>query len=249
MFTYRITPHTTTSHPILPHHTHTTTSHPILPHHTPYYHITPHTTTSHPYYHITPHTTTSHPYYHITPHTTTSHPILPHHTHTTTSHPILPHHTHTTTGTAPAQLLMGRQLRTRLDRLFPDLSQHVQKHQAKQSQHDTAKPLRSFMIDDSVYVNDFSSPTLLSWIPGKVVKVSGPLSYHVELQSGRVVRRHVDAVHQRVASHLPLVTSSPSAIGYGEDLYLPNAPQTHPYSGNSTCSNSTLADSEYPTTA
>ncbi len=48
---------------------------------------------------------------------------------------------HTTTGTAPAQLLMGRQLRTRLDRLFPDLSQHVQKYQAKQSQqHDTAVP-------------------------------------------------------------------------------------------------------------
>ncbi len=134
---------------------------------------------------------------------------------------------HTTTGTAPAQLLMGRQLRTRLDRLFPDLSQRVQKHQAKQSQqHDTAKPLRSFMIDDSVYVKDFSSPTL-SWIPGKVVKVSGPLSYHVELQSGRVVRRHVDAVRKRVVSHLPLVTSSPSALDE-EDLYLPNVPQTHP---------------------
>ncbi len=83
-----------------------------------------------------------------------------------------------------------------MDRLFPDLSLHVQKHQAKQpQQHDTAKPLRSFMIDDLVYVKDFSSPTL-SWIPGKVVNVSGPLSYHVELQSGRVVRRHVDAVRK-----------------------------------------------------
>ncbi len=95
----------------------------------------------------------------------------------------------------------------------------------KLSSHDTAKPLRSFMIDDSVYVQDFSSPTL-SWISGKIVKVSGPLFYHVELQSGRVVCRYVDAVRKRVASHLPLVTSSPSVDG--EDLYLPNVPQTHP---------------------
>ena len=29
---------------------------------------------------------------------------------------------------------------------------------------------------------------------GKIVKITGSLSYHVELLSGKVVRRHVDAI-------------------------------------------------------
>ena len=40
----------------------------------------------------------------------------------------------TTTGVAPAQLLMGCRLRSRMDRLFPDLSQRVEKHQSKQAE-------------------------------------------------------------------------------------------------------------------
>ena len=103
----------------------------------------------------------------------------------------------TTTGVAPSQLLMGRRPRSHLDRLFPDLSQRVEKHQSRQAeQHDNAKPLRSFKVDDPVYVKDFSTPNN-AWIPGKVVKVTGPLSYHVEVQPGKVVRRHVDAVRKR----------------------------------------------------
>ena len=82
---------------------------------------------------------------------------------------------HTTTGVAPAQLLMNRRLRSRFDRLFPDLQQQVQQKQAQQAvQHDNSKPLRSFAVGDSVYTRDFSasSPT---WIPGTLVKVTGPL--------------------------------------------------------------------------
>ena len=87
----------------------------------------------------------------------------------------------TTTGVAPAQLLMECRLRSRMDRLFPDLSQHVVKHQSKQAeQHDTTKPLRTFKIGDSVYVKDFSKLTT-TWIPGNIVHITGPLSYHVKL--------------------------------------------------------------------
>ena len=107
---------------------------------------------------------------------------------------------HTTTGVAPAQLLMNRRLRSRFDRLFPDLQQRVQQKQAQQAvQHDNSKPLRSFAVGDSVYTRDFSasSPT---WIPGTVVKVTGPLSYHIKLMDGGIVRRHVDAVRTRETS-------------------------------------------------
>ena len=48
----------------------------------------------------------------------------------------------TTTGISPSQLLMGRRLRSRFDRLFPDLTKRVENHQAKQVQHhDSTKPL------------------------------------------------------------------------------------------------------------
>ena len=110
---------------------------------------------------------------------------------------------HTTTGVAPAQLLMNRRLRSRFDRLFPDLQQRVQQKQAQQAaHHDNSKPLRSFAVGDCVYTRDFSasSPT---WIPGTVVKVTGPLLYHIKLLDGGVVRRHVDAVRTRETSADP----------------------------------------------
>ena len=71
---------------------------------------------------------------------------------------------HTTTGIAPAQLLMNRQPRSRFNRLFPDLQQHVQKKQAEQAaSHNNSKPLQSFKVGDLVYTKDFSSTPLI-WL-------------------------------------------------------------------------------------
>lgn len=132
---------------------------------------------------------------------------------------------HTTTGVSPATLLMGRRLRSRLDRLFPDLSDTVQSQQSKQAQqHDSTKPLRTFKIGDRVYVKDFST-TPITWIPGKVVKVTGPLSYQVELLSGRVVRRHVDAVRSRQVYYTRPQTQS-CTESTEDDYLLPDLPPT-----------------------
>ena len=58
---------------------------------------------------------------------------------------------HTTTGVAPAQLLMNRRLRSRFNRLFPDLQGHVQKKQTEQAaSHNNLKLLRSFKVGDPV---------------------------------------------------------------------------------------------------
>ena len=107
---------------------------------------------------------------------------------------------HITTGVPPAELLMGRRLRSRLDLLFPDLTPKVQNQQLKQKQsHDSKKPLRTFNVGDLVYAEDFTaSPT--KWIPGKVVKVTGPLSYSIELSDSTIARRHVDSVRARESS-------------------------------------------------
>ena len=52
-----------------------------------------------------------------------------------------------------------------------------------------------------------------------MTKVTGPLSYHIELGDGRVVRRHVDAVRERRDSaDLSPLNDSPLPQ---DDLYLP----------------------------
>ena len=104
---------------------------------------------------------------------------------------------HTTTGIPPAEMLMGRRLQNRLDLLYPDMPLKVQAQQLKQKlAHDKSKPLRSFEDGDLVFAENFtSSPP--RWLPGKIVKVTGPLSYQVHLESGNVVRRHVDNLRER----------------------------------------------------
>ncbi len=64
---------------------------------------------------------------------------------------------HTTTGVPPAELLMGRRLQSRLDLLYPELSQKVQSQQLKQKRsHDNTKTLRSFQVGD---LENFSDPS------------------------------------------------------------------------------------------
>ncbi len=58
--------------------------------------------------------------------------------------------------------------------------------------------------------------TLHTWLPGKITKVTGPLSYIIELSDGRSVRRHVDSIRRRDND---IVIDSPS---YASDLYLPD---------------------------
>ena len=123
------------------------------------------------------------------------------------------------TGIPPAQLLMNRRLWSRFDRLFPDLQQHVRKKQAEQAaSHNNSKPLWSFKVGDLIYTKGFSSTPLI-WILGTVVKVTGSLSYHIELGDRHVVRRHVDTVRARWDSADPSpLNDSPLPQ---DDLYLP----------------------------
>ena len=96
----------------------------------------------------------------------------------------------TTTGISPAELLMGRRLRTHLDLLHPDIAQKVQDKQQKIT---GKKPPRVFQVDDKVYAKNFHGA---KWISAIVSKVADPLSYQVTTNEGTILRRHVD--HLRV---------------------------------------------------
>ncbi len=119
---------------------------------------------------------------------------------------------HTTTGVPPAELLMGRSLRSRLNFLFSDVHGKVEASQLEQKRaHDGCHSLRIFSVGDKVLIKDFTQSTV-KWLPGTICKISGPLSYIVD---GRMARRHVDHIRRR---HFESTKHTPID---GGDLYLP----------------------------
>ena len=96
-----------------------------------------------------------------------------------------------TTELSPAELLMGRRLRTRLDLIHPDTSQKVIR---KQGNVENSSTPRHFKVGDKLYAKDFSGKG--KWFPASVIKVTGPISYKLKTQSGHFIRRHLD--HLRV---------------------------------------------------
>ncbi|XP_065902359.1 uncharacterized protein [Dysidea avara] len=96
-----------------------------------------------------------------------------------------------TTGVPPCQLLMGRQLKTCLDLVLPDIAKHVEQVQMSQKQYyDGHSKARSFQHGDKVLVRNYRGHP--SWLPGIVKGVLGPVSYQVELNDCQLWKRHVD---------------------------------------------------------
>lgn len=106
-----------------------------------------------------------------------------------------------TTNTSPAELLMKRHLKSRLDAIRPDLHRNVANKQNTQKEyHDRHSKQRDFNINDRVYIKIFQQ-NVYSWQPGTVVSSSGPVSYVVSLIDGRNIRCHVDQIIAR-SSHV-----------------------------------------------
>ena len=105
---------------------------------------------------------------------------------------------HSTTGTSPAQLLMGRWIKTHLDLLRPSLAARggrAQYHQKRN--HDRSSQARQFAIGDPVFFCNFNSGS--QWIAGVIIGLRGPVSYTVQLDNERIVRRHVDHIRARTS--------------------------------------------------
>lgn len=104
---------------------------------------------------------------------------------------------HSSTGVSPAELLMGRRLRTHLALLHPDVAAKVRNSQQRQKAgHDKHAREREFVLNDNVFVRNFGSGSV--WLPGTIVGVQGLLSFQIKLEDGRIVRRHIDHVRARV---------------------------------------------------
>lgn len=103
---------------------------------------------------------------------------------------------HTSTGQSPSQLLMGRQLRSRLDLVNPDLEARVKRAQIRQAEsHDVRTKQRDIEVGDQVYVKNFGTGP--RWLAATVVEKRGSVSHTVQLEDGRVSQRHVDHLRRK----------------------------------------------------
>ena len=98
---------------------------------------------------------------------------------------------HSTTGVPPSQLLMGRDLRTRLTLLQPSCEKSVVEKQACQkASHDRRARHRKWIAGDRVMARNMRPGP--AWIPGTIVEVLGPVTYVVETETGQQWKRHAD---------------------------------------------------------
>lgn len=86
---------------------------------------------------------------------------------------------HSTTGLSPAEMLLGRRPKSRLDLLTPLVAERIESRQQRQKQqHDASSRDRCFMEGDTVFVKNFQAGD--KWLPGTISKRSGPVSFEVD---------------------------------------------------------------------
>ena len=92
---------------------------------------------------------------------------------------------HATTGEAPAMLLVGRRLRTRLDLVRPSIEEKVARRQFQQSRHRGSRSEAVFSEGDEVRVRNFRAGP--KWLQATVLARTGPVSYRLSVVTPRGV--------------------------------------------------------------
>ena len=96
----------------------------------------------------------------------------------------------TVTGVTPAELVLGRKLRTRLSFLRPEEKVKVK---------DINDHVREFSDGDLVWVKNFVGR--IKWSPGQIIRREGLLKYYVHLEDKQTSRLvHIDHLTRRVKS-------------------------------------------------
>lgn len=106
---------------------------------------------------------------------------------------------HYTTGDSPARLLLGRNLRMRLDCLRPDHGERVRTRQARVAAA-TGGASRHFDVGDMVWFREYGS--IKRWSSGTIIERVGNTDYKVKSIYGTVVHRHVDQLKKRVINEM-----------------------------------------------
>ncbi|CAC5376400.1 unnamed protein product [Mytilus coruscus] len=91
---------------------------------------------------------------------------------------------HGTTGLSPSVMLMGQRMRSLLDLTYPDLQQRVRQKQLTQKQ----------CYDKSTKKRHNREA---KWFTGIIIKRTGPVSFVIELNDGRTVKRHQNQIRHK----------------------------------------------------
>ncbi|XP_043218696.1 uncharacterized protein K02A2.6-like [Amphibalanus amphitrite] len=95
------------------------------------------------------------------------------------------------TGRTPAELMLGRPLRNRLDLLKPNLASEVREKQQEQVERSQKGTDRTLEVGESVLVRDYRGAQ--KWREGDVIERQGSKHYLVQVQD-EVWRRHIDQI-------------------------------------------------------
>ena len=103
---------------------------------------------------------------------------------------------HTTTTEAPALLLNKRNPRSRLDLIKPDVNRRIKEQQQKQKKYfDIGSQFKEFISNQPVWVRNYRGTN--KWVPGTIIKQTGPVSYVVQVQQ-YIWKRHAEQLRARV---------------------------------------------------
>ena len=118
---------------------------------------------------------------------------------------------HTTTGRTPAELLMNRELKSRLDLMRSDVSRTVTVQQERQKQHhDINSRQKKFSLQDPVYVRNYGRGS--KRIPARIIDKSGPVSYTVISEGGKYTRRYQDQILNRKSTRMNEPNENPKEL-------------------------------------
>ena len=118
------------------------------------------------------------------------------------------------TSVSPAELLLKRRPRSKLDLLRLHLADRVErKQQSQKEQHDSHSKEREFHNGAKVWI--YNKQKGDKWLPGTILSKEGSVTYHVEMQDGRVCKCHTDQLRLRTIQ-----------ADVSDSLNLPNTPLT-----------------------
>lgn len=104
---------------------------------------------------------------------------------------------HATTGRTPAELMLGRPVRSRLDLMKPDLRADVRAKQTEQVERRKGSG-RTVSVGDSVLARDYRGRG--KWQEGEVVEVMGDKHYLIQVHD-ETWKRHIDQVLPTAKPH------------------------------------------------
>ena len=125
---------------------------------------------------------------------------------------------HSTTKDSPCNLFLKRSLKTCFHLMLPSTQQDVSAKQAEYKlRHDQHSKHRDFTAGSKVLVRVYSGPK--KWIPGLILQQLGPVTYSVEIEPGRMVKRHTDQLRKQEAPHN--VTNTTDSLDASESISYP----------------------------